>query len=161
MENLKEKIEDMAHYDQCAHVPPLFFAQILEALRVLAEPTELTEYASAGKILPKVAGAFTFQGYPCHMRCVEHNGSMFLVFCSFHNGTSGASGCNYILFLFSNTSFKYNTYYSSTTVPDWVKRAFGEATATASYPGILSNTMYKRLDAVYKWCVSQGMSHVS
>lgn len=59
MENLKEKIQDMAHYDQCAHVPPLFFAQILEALRVLAEPTELTEYASAGKILPKVAGAFT------------------------------------------------------------------------------------------------------
>lgn len=95
------------------------------------------------------------------MRCVEHNGSMFLVFCSFHNGTSGASGCNYILFLFSNASFKYNTYYSSTTVPDWVKRAFGEATATASYPGILSNTMYKRLDAVYKWCVSQGMSPVS
>ena len=43
MENLKEKIEDMPHYDQCAHIPPLFYTKILEALRVLAEPTELTE----------------------------------------------------------------------------------------------------------------------
>lgn len=161
MQNLKEKIEDMAHYDQCAHVPPLFFAQILEALRVLAEATELTEFMSTGRILPKITGPFTFQGYPCHSICIEHSGTMYLVFCSYHNGTSGISGSNYILFQFNSGSFKYNTYYSSTTVPDWVKRSFGEATATASYPGIMSNTMYKRLDAVYQWCVSQGMNPVT
>lgn len=161
MQTLKQKIDDIMNYDQCAHVPPLFFGQILDALRVLAEPTELMLYNQAGMTLPKVAGPFSFQGYPCHSICIEHSGAMYLAFCSYHNGTSGASGSNYLLYRLSSGYFFYNAIYSSTTVPDWVKRAFGEATATASYPGIMSNTMYKRLEAVYQWCVSQGMSPVS
>ena len=162
MENLKEKIEDLAHYDQCAHVPPLFFAQILQAILVLADATELNDFKSSGSYLPKVAGAFVYQGYPCHMRCVEHNSQMYILFCSYHNGTSGASGCNYLIYQKdTNGNYKFMTIYTSSTVVDWVKRAFGEATATATYPGIMSNTMYKRLDAIYQWCVAQGMSPVT
>ena len=162
MENLKEKIEDMAHYDQCAHVPPLFFAQILEALRVLADATDLYEYRFSNSILPKIAGAFTYKGYPCHMRCIEHSGTMYILFCAFHNGTSGASGSNYLVYAKdADGNYKCSTSYTSATVPDWVKRAFGEATATASYPGIISAAMYKKMDAVYNWCVAQGMNPVT
>lgn len=161
MENLKEKIEDLAHYDQCAHVPPLFFAQILQAILVLADATELNDFKTSGSFLPKVAGAFVYQGYPCHMRCIEHNGSMYIIFCSYHNGTSGISGCNYLLYLKdANGNYKYNTIYTAASVPDWVKRAFNECTASASYPGLLSAAMYKKVDAVYNWCVSQGMPTV-
>lgn len=162
MENIKEKIEDLANYDQCAHVPPLLFAQILEAILVMADATELQNLNTSSSVLPKVAGAFTYQGYPCHMRCVEHSGSMYIIFCSYHNGTSGSTGCNYILYLKdANGNYKYYTKYSSSTVTDWVKRAFSEAVATASYPGIMSNTLFKRLDAVYNYCVSKGMTAVS
>lgn len=161
MEKLKEKINDLANYDQCVHVPPLLFAQILQAILGLAEATELKDLNKTNSFLPKVAGAFVFQGYPCHMRCIEHNSSMYIVFCSYHNGASGSSGCNYILFKMDDEGrYKYNTTYTSTTVTDWVKRAFCEAIATATYPGLMSNTLFKKLDAVYNWCVSKGMTEV-
>ena len=162
MENLKERIEELQHYDPCAHVPPLFFAQLLEALRVMADATELNNFKSADSYLPKLAGAFVYQGYPCHMRSIEHNNNMYIIFCSYHNGTSGASGCNYILYKKDETgNFKFTTIYTSLTVVEWVRRCFGEAPATATYPGIVSALMYKRMEAVYNWCVSQGMPAVN
>jgi len=162
MENINEKIEDLANYDQCVHVPPLFFAQILEAILVMAEATELSNYTKSGVVLPKVAGAFVYQGYPVHQRAIDHSGTMYLAFCSYHNGASGASGCNYILFQKdANGNYKWYTTYTSSTVTDWVKRAFSEAVATATYPGIMSNTLFKKLDAVYNYCVSKGMTAVS
>ena len=161
MENLKEKIEDMAHYDQCAHVPPLFFAQILQAILVLADATELNDFKTSKSYLPKIAGAFTYNGYPCHMRCIEHLGSMYIIFCAYHNGTSGNSGCMYLSYQKDDSgNYKYATSYTSATVVDWVRRAFNESPATSSYPGLLSAAMYKKLDAVYNWCVSQGMPTV-
>lgn len=161
MKTTKEKIQELASYDQCAHVPPLFFAQILESILVMSEPTELSELTTPGAALPKVAGAFIYNGYPCHMRCVEHNGNMYIIFCTFHNGTSGALGSNYILFKDDGSGqYKFTNIYSSTNVQDWVKRAFSEAIASATYPGIMSNTLFKRLDAVYDFCVSQGMAEI-
>lgn len=162
MQNLKEEIENLAHYDQCVHVPPLFFSQLLAGILELAEPIELMRIATSGSVLPRIVGAFTFQGFPTHQVAVDHSGVMFICFCSYHNGNSGNTGCNYIVYrMGSGGVYKFDAIYTSSNVPDWVKRAFNEATATATYPGLLSNTMYKRLDAVYNWCVAQGMTKVS
>lgn len=162
MDNIKNEIEKMSHYDPCVRVPPAFLAGLLKHLLLLADATELTTLMSSDSILPKVAGAFTYQGYPTHMRAIEHNNAMYIVFCSYHTGTSGNSGISYLLYLKdANGDYKFNITYSSSTVQDWVKRAFNEATATATYPGLLSNTLYKKIDAMYNWCVAQGMAKIS
>lgn len=163
MATLKENIELMRNYDPCVRVSPGFLAQLLSGLLELADVTNLDDFSSAGSVLPKMAGAFTFRGYPVHQRAIEHNSTMYIVFCSYHNGTSGNSGCNYIAYQYDTTNkvFKFFTLYTSSTVVDWIKRAFNEATATATYPGLLSNTLYKKIDAMYRWCVSQGMAEVS
>lgn len=158
-----EKLEELSYYDPCARISPQFLADLLCDIFVLADPVNLNNYMYSGAHLPEFANSFTYDGFPCHVRCVEHNGTMYLVLCSYHNGNSGVSGCNYVMFHQQGPDnlFYYNSKYTANTVPDWIKRAFGEATATASYPGIMSNTMYKRLDAVYQWCVAQGMNPVN
>lgn len=161
MSTLKEEIENMTHYDPCVRVSPAFIATLMKGILVMAEATELSELMSADSVLPKVSGAFTYQGYPIHMRAIEHNGSMYIVFCAYHNGTSGNAGIVYLLYQKdAEGSFKFSVSYTSSTVVDWVKRAFNEATATSTYPGLLSNNLYKKIDAMYNWCVAQGMTTV-
>lgn len=161
-QDIKQIINDMALYDPCVHISPAQLAEILSAILVLADSTELSELTATGCALPKLSGAFTFQGMPVHQRAIEHSGSYYIAFCSFHSGSAGNSGEKYFLFQRDGEGvFYYQTTYTSSNVTDWVKRAFNECTATATYPGLLSNTLYKKLDAVYNWAVAQGMNTVS
>lgn len=162
MIDIEKEISDLAHYDQCAHVPPLFFSQILSEIYKFAAPTELARIVNTTIPLPKVAGAFVYRGYPCHMRCVEHSGSMYIIFCTFHSGASGNTGSNFLLFIKdAEGQYIYRTQYTANTVVDWVARAFGEASATSSYSGTMSSLMYKRITAIYDWCVSKGMTPIT
>lgn len=160
--DIREIINEMASYDPCTRISPARLAILFAALLELADSTELSELTATGCALPKLSGAFTYMGMPAHQRAVLHSSEYYIIFCSCHNGTAGNTGEKYILFKRDAEGvFYFHTIYSSTNVTDWVKRAFNECAATASYPGILSAAMYKKLDAVYNWCVNQGMSPVS
>ena len=159
---IKQIINEMALYDTCVRISPARLAIIFNALLELADSTELSELTATGCALPKLSGAFTYEGIPVHQRAVLHSSDYYIIFCTCHNGTSGNTGEKYLLFKRDAEGvFYYHTTYTSTNVTDWVKRAFNECVATASYPGIISALMFKKLDAVYNWCVNQGMSPVS
>lgn len=161
-QEIKNIINEMALYDPCVRISPARLALIFSALLELADATELTELTADGCALPKLSGAFTYQGIPAHQRAVLHSDDYYIIFCTCHSGTSGNLGEKYVLFKRDGEgAFLYHTTYTSSNVTDWVKRAFNECTATTVYPGLLSAAMYKRLDAVYNWAVQQGMSTVS
>lgn len=158
---LKQNLELMLSYDSCAHVSPARWASLLLAILELADVTDLEDFVGTQQPLPKVAGAFTYLGCPVHCRAVEHDSKMHIIFCGYHSGSAGNIGHQYLVFRMNEENqYVFLNQYTSSTVPDWVKRVFNEATATATYPGILSNTLFKRLDAVYKFCVAQGMAEV-
>lgn len=158
----REQIEDMKFYDPCIQLSPARLSTFLLALLDLSEPVELGNITKPGDILPKIQGPFIFAGQPVHCRAIEHSGSFYLVFCTFHSGTAGNTGTNYLVYMRDNQNqYRFTQMYSSSNVADWIKRALNEATATASYPGQMSALMYKRLDAVYKFCVAQGMAEVN
>ena len=161
-QEIKEIINEMALYDPCVRISPARLALILGAILELADSTELSELTDTECALPKLSGAFTYMGVPVHQRAVLHSNDYYIIFCTCHNGTSGNTGEKYILFKRDAEGvYYYHTTYTSSNVTDWVKRAFNECVATSTYSGIISATMYKKLDAVYNWCVSQGMTPVS
>ena len=161
-QEIRQIINEMALYDPCVRISPARLAIILEAILELADSTELSELTATGCALPKLSGAFTYEGMPAHQRAILHSGAYYIAFCSYHSGTAGNSGDKYIIFSRDAEGvFYYQTTYTSSNVPDWIRRAFNECTATNTYPGLLSNTMYKKLDAVYNWAVQQGMTPIS
>lgn len=160
MEKLKEQIEALAEYDQCAHVPPLCFAQILQGILDIAAPIPLDNYVSSGIALPKAIGPFTYQGYPCEMRCVENNRTMYLIFCSYHNQSSGPFGYNYLIFKLKDDKYFFDSVCTHSTAELWVKSPFVLAEVTNNAPGMMSALMYRMLRAVYNWCVAKGMDRV-
>lgn len=158
----REQIEDMQLYDPCVHISPARFATLLLAVLNLAEAVELSDFTKGSSFLPKTQGPFLYEGLPVHQRAIEHSGKNYIVFCTTHSGTAGNVGSFYITYVErENGSFQFYQKYTSSTVTDWIKRAMNEATATTSYPGQMSVLMYKRLDAVYKFCVAQGMAEVN
>lgn len=160
--NVRNELQNMKLYDPCVRVSPARIATLMLAVLELAEATELRGYCTQGAILPKVSGAFTYDGYPAHYRAIQHDGVMHIAFCSFHSGTAGNTGNTYLVFRENEMgNFIFYTSYTSSNVVDWVKRAFNEATATNSYPGLMSNTYHKRMTAMYEWCVANGMSPVT
>lgn len=160
MNNLKEQIDSLADYDRCAHVPPLFFSQILKGILSIAEPLPLEDYMSNGKALPKSVGPFTYQGYPCQMRCVEHKNRMYLIFCSYHNELSGPYGCSYIIFILNNGKYILDSTWSYDAAQPWMKQPFLLSEVTTDAPGIMSPDMLTKLNAIYDWCISKGMPPV-
>lgn len=161
--DIKELIEEIAAMDPCADVPAdklaLAFSLLLEESVNVIEIAELTD---SGSSLPKVAGKFTYEGLPVHYRAVNRGGIYYIIFCTCHNGTSGNLGEKYILFK-RNTEgvFMFYATFTAANAMDWVKRAFNECAASNIDPGLLSSDMYKNIDAVYDWCVSQGMTPIS
>lgn len=107
-------------------------------------PEDLRDEA-IGSELDNLYGVYMYKGYPCHCRTIIHNNEYKLVICAEHGGTSGVSGQKYFVYGDHADTVALENIYDSTNVPDWVKRGFGEATATASYPGLLSSDYYKKL----------------
>ena len=161
-QEIKDIIEEIASYDQCAIVPPEKLAVIFSALFETTNIIELSEYARMGCSLPKVSGAFTYENLPVHYRAVNRGGIYYIIFCTCHNDASGNLGEKYILFK-KNAEGVYMFYssFSSATVMDWVKRAFNECAASRTDPGLLSTEMYNKLSSTYEWCVQQGMTPVN
>lgn len=158
----RDIINEMALYVPHAHITPARLAFLFGALLDLADSTELSELTATGCALPKLSGAFTYQGIPVNERAVLHCNGYYIIFRTYHNGTAGILGERYILFRRDGEgNYFYHTTYTSANVTDWVKRAFNECTATSTYPGLLSAALYKKLDAVYNWCVQQGMPPVN
>lgn len=161
-QEIRDIINEMALYDPCTHITPARLAILFGALLDLADSTELSELTATGCALPKLSGAFTYQGIPAHERAVLHSSEYYIIFCTCHSGTAGNLGEKYIIFKRDGEgNYLYQTTYTSSNVTDWVKRAFNECTATSTYPGLLSAALYKKLDAVYNWAVQQGMTPVN
>ncbi len=157
----REQIEDMQLYDPCVHISPAKFAALLLAVLDLAEAVELSDFMKGSSFLPKSQGPFLYNGLPVYHRTIEHSGNKYLVFCTIHAGTAGNLGSNYITYVQrENGSFQFYQSYTSSTVTDWIKRTMSQAIATSTYPGQMSALLFKRLNAVYNFCVAQGMSHV-
>ena len=92
---------------------------------------------------------------------VHHSGLTYLLFSAIYDEPSNDSGTSYIVYVLrDNGKFQFYKGYNASTVADWVKRAFKECPATNTYNGLMSALMHKRLTAIYKWCVAQGMDKV-
>lgn len=162
MNDIREIINSLSLYDSCTRLTPQSLAKILQALLDLTDSTELSELTAERCALPKLAGIFSYEGLPVHTRAIYHSSNYYIIFCTCHKGTSGNLGEKYLVFKRDAEGvYLFETIYTSSNVTDWVKRAFNECTATNNYPGLLSALMYKRLNAVYDWCVNHGMPSVS
>lgn len=158
---MKQLITAMCSYDPCAVVTPACMGSILKALLELADATELSTLTTETSFLPKTAGPFCYNGFPVHQRTIFHSNAYYIVFCTCHGGSSGNSGEQYLVYKKNNDGqYMYSTMYTNTNVLDWVKRSFNECTVTTAYPGLMSSDMLKKLNAVYSYCVSEGMQTI-
>lgn len=125
-------------------------------------PIELTNYTSGGKELPRAFGSFTIDGYLAHYRSINHGDKVYLVFCGQHQGTSGIIGHKYIIFIEDSNqpgTYVFSNQATSTNAPEWVKRAFCEATATDTYTGLMSSDMFTKVrNTVPDACVTCNTS---
>lgn len=96
---------------------------------------------SAADVSVPPVGLYTYDGHLCHSRSIVHNNESWLLICCEHAGTAGNIGSTYVTY----KAGRYDNLYNSSTVPDWVKRAFNEATATNTYPGLMSAAQCKKL----------------